>query len=284
MPTYDALIAAGAARLRAAHIDAPQREARLLLALASGLSTTDLIVRGEEAAAPKASALYDAFLIRRSAHEPYQHIAGIAHFHGHDFLCDARALIPRADSECVVDLARDRLPRGRDIKIADLGTGSGCLLIALLKARGGVTGIGLDADPRAASLARENVKRHGLEERAQILVQSWTQAAHWRHADLVISNPPYIETAAIASLDEDVRLYDPHAALDGGADGLACYRELLALAALHLAPGAVMVFEIGHMQKAAVESLMTAAGFSSLQSARDLGGRDRAVSGVFTPH
>lgn len=282
MPSFDALIAAGAAHLRAAGVEAPQREARLLLALASGLSTTDLMVTGETAAPSAAVARFEAFLTRRAAREPFQHIAGRAHFYGADYLSDARALIPRPDSECVVDLALELLPRGRNVSIADLGTGSGCLLIALLKARGGVTGLGLDASASAASLARENVNRHELTARAQILAQSWTHAALWRGADLIVSNPPYVETATLAALDPEVRLYDPASALDGGPDGLAAYREITALAAFNLRPGAVLVFEIGSTQRAAVELLLRAAGFAQIQSRRDLGGRDRAVSGVFT--
>jgi release factor glutamine methyltransferase len=282
MASFDTAIAQGAALLRAAGIDTPQREARLLMALASGLSTTDLMVIGDRPAPPSAAANFDAYLARRAAREPYQHIAGLAHFYGADFICDARALIPRPDSECVVDLALERLPRGGGHAIADLGTGSGCLMISILKARGGVTGIGLDADPRAASLARENVNRHQLGTRAQILTQSWTQVSAWRSAALIISNPPYIETATLDTLDPEVRLFDPVAALDGGPDGLAAYRDITALAALNLKPGAVLVFEIGHTQRAAVEALLAAAGFAQIQSRRDLGGRDRAVSGVLT--
>lgn len=270
-------MAGAAGRFRQAGIESPQRESRLLMSLASGLTTSQLILRGHLAAAEDLSESFDRMVRQREARVPFQHIAGTTSFYGLDFISDARALVPRADSEDVVEAALRLLPDGPGLEIADLGTGSGCLLVALLVTRPDVSGTGVEADVAAASLAAENIARHGLESRARLAIEPWADWSGWGSVDLLISNPPYIRTEVIASLDPEVRLHDPEAALDGGADGLDAYRELAKLARARLKPGTPVIFEIGYDQQGDVQAILSAAGLTDIGSAKDLGGNDRVV-------
>ena len=280
MDTYAALIRKTAKALEAARIDNPRREARLLVALAAEFDTAMLIARERDRVPADVLGRLQDYVGRRSEGEPFAHIRGQASFYGLDFICDARALVPRPDSEIVVERALELLPRGRGLKIADLGTGSGCLLIAILAVRGGLQGIGVEGDPQAASLARENVKRHQMDPRARIVHERWEAWRGWGEVDMIVANPPYIERAVIDTLERDVRAFDPIQALDGGPDGLKAYRQIIALAAQQMKPGSHLVFEIGYDQDEAVRGLMQVAGFVEIGGARDLGGHDRVVHGV----
>ena len=278
METFASLIQKTARTLGAAGIETPRREARLLVALAAELDTAMLIAREKDQVTDAGIlARLESFANRRAAHEPFAHIARRREFYGLDFISDARALVPRPDSELVVETALRLLPRGGGVRIADLGTGSACLLCAILHERGGVTGTGVERDPQAAGLARENIKRIGLEVRANIHLGDWANWRDWGEVDLIVSNPPYIAREEIAGLEPDVRLYDPIQALDGGPDGLEAYRQLTALAADGMKAGAWLVFEIGYDQDQAVRKLLQARGFSAIDGARDLGGNDRVV-------
>jgi release factor glutamine methyltransferase len=266
-----------AARLRAAGIEDAAFEVRLMMDAASGLSRADLIARAGAAVPPEAQARFAAMLDRRVGREPLQHILGRAGFFGLDLAIDRRALIPRPDSECVVEAAL-RLARGRNVRhVADLGTGSGCLLGALLTHLPEAEGTGVEADPAAASLAAENLAALGLAGRARVFGGRWADWTGWEAADLVISNPPYIRSAEIESLEPEVREFDPWAALDGGADGLVAYREIIALAGYRLGAGVPLVLEIGHDQREQVLELLQVAGFTDPGHAGDLGRRDRCV-------
>lgn len=268
-----------AARFEAAGIEDARSNAMQLMLHAFGDTRTALISAGD---APVPKAVEDVFLAaaeRRLTREPLQHITGTAHFYGLEFLSDARALIPRFDSETVVEQALALLPKEAPVKVSDLGTGSGCLLCALLVHRPLASGTGIEASPDAASLARENIAALGLNGRASVFDGSWADWTGWGEAGLIVSNPPYIARAEIESLAPEVRLHDPHAALDGGPDGLDAYRDIIRLAGERMAPGAWLVFEIGYDQRAAVLALMQAAGFADLGHCADLGGNDRCVWG-----
>jgi release factor glutamine methyltransferase len=266
-----------ARRLRNAGLDTPQREARHLMSLASGLTTSDLILRGHQAVPESLSDVFCGMVARREAREPFQHIAGSASFFGLEFISDARALVPRADSEVVVEAALRLLPDRPGFSIADLGTGSGCLLVAMLSSRPDVMGVGIEADTDAASLAAENIARHGLEARASVMVSTWKDWQGWQGVDLIISNPPYICTDVISTLDPEVRIHDPAAALDGGKDGLDAYREIAGLARTFLKSGTPLVLEIGFDQNRAVREILSSAGLVGVGGAKDLGGNDRVV-------
>tara|TARA_R110001599_G_scaffold60697_1_gene168535 strand:+ start:1575 stop:2411 length:837 start_codon:yes stop_codon:yes gene_type:complete len=277
------LIVEAAGRLRKAGLDGPQREARLIMSLASHLTTSELILRGDRSPSDDIANVFAQMVERRAAREPFQHIAGSASFFGLDFISDARALVPRADSEIVVETGLRLMPDRPDVLIADLGTGSGCLLVAMLANRAGARGIGVESDPAAASLARANIERHGLAARTDVREESWNDWDGWGEIDLVISNPPYIRSDVIATLDPEVRHHDPVAALDGGADGLDAYRDIARLAREWLRPGTPLVLEIGFDQKADVLGILSDAGLVNTGSSTDLGGNDRVVW-AFQPH
>lgn len=258
VPSEDDL-AHAAARLREAGIENPVREARLISGIDSGVGFSDLIDK-------------------RAGGVPFAHLTGQIGFYSIELTCDDRALIPRADSETVVDVALRQIPEGAKMRIADLGTGAGCLLLAILNERPGVSGIGVEASATAAALARENAQRTGLSDRAEIVETDWATWQGWDEMDLIVSNPPYIPTAEIKVLQPEVRDHDPHTALDGGLDGLDAYRSLIPLAASRLKTGASLILEIGHDQAADVSALLAGAGFAHIQTTQDLGGRDRVVS------
>ena len=267
-----------AQELAAAGIGEAALEARLLLSHITGLSRAMIIARSDRALTPDELQAVREAITRRSAREPLQHILGVTQFYGLDIRTDARALIPRPDSECVVEAALDRMPKDLPLQVADLGTGTGCLLAALLTQRPLARGEGVEASPEAAELARENLQALGLTGRAGIFSGSWADWQGWAGADLIISNPPYIASGVIPALEAEVRDHDPMGALDGGADGLDAYREIISLARTLMKPGAWLVLEIGYDQKAAVLGLMASSGFVEAASGADLGGNDRWVA------
>nr|WP_309139476.1 peptide chain release factor N(5)-glutamine methyltransferase [Siccirubricoccus sp. G192] len=186
-------------------------------------------------------------------------------------------LIPRPDSETLVEAALELFPdRARVRRVLDLGTGTGCLLLAALSEFPAATGLGVDRVPAAAALARENAARLGLGARARFLVADWTAPIAGRF-DLVLSNPPYIESGAIPGLMPDVARHEPGSALDGGADGLAAYRVIIAALPGLLALGGRAVLELGQGQRASVEAMARAAGLAVPGCRHDLGGVERAL-------
>ena len=277
-PTYDDLIRDGAQRFKAAGLSEAYQNAVLLIVHAFGVTRAALISAGNAPVPKDVEDVYLAAVERRAASEPLQHILGVTQFYGLDIRTDARALIPRPDSECVVEAALDRMPKDVPLQVADLGTGTGCLLAALLTQRPLARGEGVEASPEAAELARENLQALGLTGRAGIFSGSWADWQGWAGADLIISNPPYIASGVIPALEAEVRDHDPMGALDGGVDGLDAYREIISLARTLMKPGAWLVLEIGYDQKAAVLGLMASSGFVEAASGADLGGNDRWVA------
>jgi release factor glutamine methyltransferase len=278
--TFADLINQGAAKLKSAGLDAARYEARILFLWAADLNPTALISAEQNNASDALIAKYQAAIDRRAAGEPFQHIVGTTEFYGLEFLSDKRALIPRPDSECVVELALEMLPNHTPLNVADLGTGSGALLSAILSHRPQAFGMAIERSPQAASLAEENFKALDLSPRTTIFRSSWTDWQGWDTCDLIISNPPYIESAVIPRLQAEVRDHDPMDALDGGADGLDAYREIITLGAAQMKAGAHLVLEIGYDQKDVVSALLHAAGFMNLKHRKDLGGNDRAIAAI----
>lgn len=277
--TYLSLIRQGARTLEAAGVDAPMREARLIVALAADKNTAALIGAERDVITdPMLLQRFGLLLQRRAAREPFAHLAGRRSFYGLDLKSDMRALIPRSDSEILVERALELLPRGDGKRIVDLGTGSGCLLAAILKECSGAHGVGVEADPAAAGLARENLQRHGLLERAELCVMSWQDWTGWSGVDLVLSNPPYIRSSVISTLAPEVRNHDPLHALDGGRDGLDAYREIIPLAAAGMRMDVPLLLEIGFDQAADVSGLLAFHGFSAIEVTSDLSGHQRVVT------
>ncbi|MEL7231652.1 MAG: peptide chain release factor N(5)-glutamine methyltransferase [Pseudomonadota bacterium] len=247
--------------LKAAGIDNANQEARWLIEYARE-SGHDLA----------------SFLKRRTSGEPLQHIIGTTPFHAITLKTDARALIPRSDSEILVDLALDLIPLESNWTIADLGAGTGALLLAVLNQRPLAKGSAIERSPEATSLLVENITSLEMGDRAKLFHGSWIDWTRWADCDLIMSNPPYIESAVIPSLASEVREHDPMEALDGGPDGLNAYREIIALGAAQMKSGAWLVLEIGYDQRESISALLQKHGFQNLIHRKDLGQNDRAIA------
>lgn len=218
---------------------------------------------------------YGAMLGRRAAREPLAYIVGWQEFWSLRFAVSPATLIPRADSETLVEAALEARPGGVD-RVLDLGTGTGCLLLALLSEWPGVYGVGTDRSPAAARLAVDNAARLGLADRASVVCGDWAAPLAGRF-DVVLSNPPYIPHDAVGSLMPEVSRFEPGSALDGGDDGLGCYRVIVGALPGLLAAGGVAILEIGLGQGDLVAAMAKSAGFGSISTRRDLAGIERAV-------
>lgn len=263
-----------------AGIDDATIDARLLLCAAAGFDHSALIRDPDLPIEEEAAELALAMARRRLAREPVSRILGERSFWSFDLLVTPAVLDPRPDTETVVDGALEVLAdrQGETLSILDLGTGSGALLCALLDVFPQALGLGVDISKEACAVARENLARCNLAPRGQVRQGSWEAGLPGAY-DLVVSNPPYIETAALAGLDPEVRLHDPALALDGGADGLTAYRDICALLPALVRPGGFAIFEVGMGQAQTVAALMAARGFADVRSKRDLAGVERAVMG-----
>ena len=220
----------------------------------------------------------ESLIRRRAAGEPVARILKRREFWSLEFEIGPAVLDPRPDSEILVEAVLDRLgDRTRPWRILDLGTGSGCLLLALLSELPAAQGLGLDASPEAVALARRNARRLGLDERVGFVVGDWASGLAGCRYDAVIANPPYIPSDAIAALAPDVAEHDPRLALDGGADGLDCYRAILPQAAGLLAPAGLMAMEFGAGQDGALRTMTEDAGLAVERIAADLAGRPRCL-------
>jgi release factor glutamine methyltransferase len=216
-------------------------------------------------------------LRRRLDHAPVAHLLGTQEFWSLRFAVSPATLIPRADSEALIEAAIDAFPdRAAVRRVLDLGTGTGCLLLAALTEFPNATGLGLDRVPAAAALARDNAARLGLADRARFAAADWAAPLSGRF-DLVISNPPYIERATIPGLMPEVARHEPASALDGGPDGLDAYRAICAALPRLLAPGGRAVVELGQGQQAAVTTIAAHAGLRVVGCRVDLGGVARAL-------
>ncbi|OYX11338.1 MAG: protein-(glutamine-N5) methyltransferase, release factor-specific [Rhizobiales bacterium 32-66-8] len=268
-----------AARLAAAGIDSPDLDARLLLAHVLGVSGAELVMHSDASVAPEGAAQAENVLARRLAGEPVARILGTREFWSLPFALSAGTLVPRPDTEAVVEEALARVSdRAAPLRLLDLGIGSGAILAALLSELPAAFGVGVDRSGDAARTARDNLARLGLGCRSALLVGDWGTALRGGF-DLIVSNPPYIPTADIAGLTTDVRDHDPLPALDGGADGLDAYRALIAAVPALLRAGGSAVFELGIGQEAAVTALARDAGLPVLRPARrDLGDVPRALT------
>jgi release factor glutamine methyltransferase len=251
---------------------------RILLLAALGIETIDLVTQPEAPLSEAEAARLSDYAARRLAREPVARILGAREFWGLPFALSPDTLVPRPDTETVVEtvlsFAGDPMA---PLRILDLGTGSGCLLAALLHECPSAFGIGVDRSLGAVATARRNARANGLGERARFVAADWAAALRGPF-DFVVSNPPYIATPAIAGLDPDVREHDPRLALDGGTDGLAAYRAIMGDAERLLLPGGHLVLEIGYDQAEPVRELGIAAGLEFRRLAHDLSGNPRCLA------
>jgi release factor glutamine methyltransferase len=272
-----------AARLRTHAIDSAELDARLLLGEVLGLDFTAIVASAGRTLSSAEAARVEHFACRRLSGEPVARIIGTREFWGLPLQLSPATLVPRPDTETLVERALEMLDKtsGRDhpLRIADIGTGSGAILLALLSEFPGAYGIGTDISVAALRTAHDNAARLGLAPRACFVACDYA-AALAGPFDLIVSNPPYIRSAEIATLAAEVRDHDPRGALDGGRDGLNAYRALIPTTANLLAPGAALVLEVGQGQSGEVEELITAAGLAADRPPKaDLAGVPRAVSG-----
>jgi release factor glutamine methyltransferase len=264
-------------RLKAAGVDTSAIDARLLLERAFGVTRTTILAEPHAPAAPEQLERLASLLARREAREPLAYILGEAHFWTLTLSVSEAVLTPRPDTETVVSAALERLAPDASSRVLDLGTGSGALALAILSERPLAQAVGVDVSPAALAIARANAARLGVHERLELREGVWGQGLDDAF-DLIVSNPPYIPTASIDMLEDEVRRYEPRLALDGGEDGLDAYRALLPDAARLLKPGGVLALEIGFDQALSVSALVREAGaFTGVETRRDLAGQQRVV-------
>jgi len=263
-------------RLKQAGIATPDLDARILVQAATGASDIEMIREPGILLTQAEEKRLGEWERRRLAREPVSRILGSREFWGLTFAVTAETLDPRPDSETLIEAALDLLKGIPAPRLLDLGTGTGCLLLALLHECPGASGIGADLSEGALAVAASNAAALGLDARAQFIESEWMASVEGRF-DLVISNPPYIPHGDIEGLDEEVRLHDPMLALDGGADGLDAYRALAGLLPDHLTHGGQVVIELGTGQAAEVTTIFEAAGFGVSRVVSDLGGVPRAL-------
>ena len=272
-----AALGTATAELRAAGIDAPRRDARLLMQHALGLSPEDLLADDRLPLGEDEAGRLKALVRRRAAREPIAYLTGRREFWSLELAVDRSALVPRPESETLVEAVLDRAPRlPAHPRLLDLGTGTGCLLVALLSELPGAVGLGIDVNASAVSLARANAHRHGLGERASFAVADWGAALAARF-DVVVSNPPYVATPELVSLAPEIARHEPRMALAGGTDGYECYRRLAPQIARLLASGGLAAIELGAGMADEVRSLFAASGLLQIGRRHDLSGIERCA-------
>lgn len=267
-------------RLKTAGIDSPAIDARLLLEAAADINRLDILNDPYRELTPEQLDRYEDWIQRRLNREPVARILGRKAFWKILLNLTPDVLVPRPDTETVVETALAAFPEDMAFEMVDMGVGSGAILLSILAERPGAKGLGTDISEEALAVARDNAANLGLSDRAAFLRTGWADGLADASFDLVVSNPPYIRSEEIALLDQEVREHDPHLALDGGTDGLDAYRLLVPETRRVLRPLGVFVVETGWDQAEQVKALFTEAGFERVTVIQDLGARDRVVTGV----
>ena len=287
MRTYKELLEEGYQILNSAEIEEARLDAWLLLEFAADIKRAWYYAHMDETAETAVAEQYRQLCEKRAQHIPLQHLTGQAYFMGYEFYVDDRVLVPRQDTETLVEEAISHLRELPAPKILDMCTGSGCILLSLLMELPQASGTGADVSADALEVAKENTRRLGLEKRAELIQSDLFSANYFEknsrkkcmEYDMLISNPPYIRTADIDGLMDEVRLHDPRLALDGKADGLYFYEKITEQAGKYLKPGGWLIYEIGCDQGKAVAEIMKKKGFIQIEVKKDLAGLDRIVEG-----
>jgi len=267
-------------RLEKAGVDSPVIDARLLVQAAAGATRTDIIADPRRPLSPDQAADLERLLGRRERREPISHILGVRGFWKIMLRVTPDVLTPRPETETILDVVLAEFPEAARFRVLDLGVGSGAILLAILAERPGAVGLGVDVSEAALAVARENAANLGLAGRMSLMRGDWTAGLEDGGFDLVVSNPPYIRSGDLATLEPEVRDHEPRLALDGGPDGLDAYRRLAEEIPRVLRPGGRFAVEIGFDQGPAVAALFANAGLPGARVVRDLGDRDRVVTGV----
>lgn len=279
--TYRECYEQGCRTLQAAGIEEAALDARLLLEAVCGTDRNDLLVHGEQPVAPEAEEKYLNWIRQRAEHIPLQQLTGEQDFMGLTFNVNEHVLIPRQDTEILVEEVLKELHDG--MRVLDMCTGSGCILLSLLHYSNDCEGLGVDLSAEALEVAGRNVLK--------VLTPEKTEHAHFLQSDLfekvegkfeiIVSNPPYIASAEVDRLMPEVRDHEPRMALDGTADGLEFYRRIIAEAGQYLVSSGMLFFEIGYDQGQAVSELMREHGYREVQVVQDYAGLDRVVYGTY---
>lgn len=274
---YAKLYQIGKEQLQKAGIAEAELDARLLLEFICHTDRNALYAHGDQEIEDEKMQDFLQLIEKRAVHIPLQHLTGEQNFMGLDFLVNEHVLIPRQDTEILVEEIMRDLHDG--IRILDMCTGSGCILLSLLHYSNDCSGVGVDVSEDALAVARQNADR--LAEKQAVFIQSDLFEKVEGSFDLIVSNPPYIRSQEIAGLMPEVREHEPHLALDGKDDGLHFYREITKGAMLHLKRGGQLFFEIGYDQGEAVRALLAANGYTEIAVVKDYAGLDRVVYGTF---
>ncbi|HEX6101956.1 MAG TPA: peptide chain release factor N(5)-glutamine methyltransferase [Alphaproteobacteria bacterium] len=275
--TVEAWLGRAARLLAEAGVEEPRLEARILLAGAAGWPPASIFARRGERLADETARRAGAMLDRRRRRQPAAQILGRREFWGLEFEVTPNVLDPRPDTETLVSAALGRIGnRAAPLRVLDLGTGTGCLLLAFLNELPNAQGLGVDLSPAAVRLAGANAARLGLSGRARFAIGDWGGGLV-EEFDVILSNPPYIPSGEIAGLQPEVARWEPWLALDGGADGLDAYRRLAPHLVRLLHPAGFAAVEVGSTQAAAVGSVFARSGLHLLHCARDLAGRERCL-------
>ncbi len=262
-------------RLEAAGVDSPATDARMLIEAGAGVSRLDIVTDPYRELSTVQLAAVEVLATRRAAREPIAYILGRKAFWNVELAVDPSVLIPRPETELLVETALELLPSDAPARVLDLGVGSGAILLSVLAERGLATGVGVDKSAEALAVAVANAASLGLDGRAQFSKADWAAGGRF---DLGLSNPPYIRSADIVGLAPELR-YEPRLALDGGEDGLDAYRAILNALPGLLAPLGAYAFEVGEGQADAVAAMAAAQGLTAMPHRRDLQGIARVVAG-----
>ena len=263
---------AATARLRAAGVDDPVRDARVLLAHAARIEASRVTLIAPEELSPEIAERYDQLISLRAIRVPVSHLLGEREFYGRRFRVSRDVLDPRPETEALIEAA---LSEPFD-HVLDLGVGSGCILITLLAERASASGLGADLSESACLQASANAVQHHVQARAEIRQSDWFENIEGQF-DLIVSNPPYISIDEMADLSPEVREHEPRLALTDEGDGLGAYRRIAASAPDYLMPGGRLLVEIGPTQARKVSELFDAAGLADIRVIPDLDGRDRVI-------
>lgn len=274
---YAKLYQIGKEQLQKAGITDAELDARLLLEFICHTDRNALYAHGDQEIEDEKMHDFLQLIEKRAVHIPLQHLTGEQNFMGLDFLVNEHVLIPRQDTEILVEEIMRDLHDG--IRILDMCTGSGCILLSLLHYSNDCSGVGVDVSEDALAVARQNADR--LAEKQAVFIQSDLFEKVEGSFDLIVSNPPYIRSQEITGLMPEVREHEPHLALDGKDDGLHFYREIIKGAMPHLKRGGQLFFEIGYDQGEAVQALLAANGYTEIAVVKDYAGLDRVVYGTF---
>ncbi len=276
----------GVLKLKNAGIEEYENDAWLLLSFAAGVSRAYYYAHSENVLPEEQCLAYLQYIDRRASRVPLQHITHQAYFMGYEFYVDESVLIPRQDTEVLVEECLKAMKGVPSPRILDMCTGSGCILTSLLLERTDAAGTGADISKDALKTAERNAETLGTRERSDFILSDLFSAPYfdeiYRHKerkyDILVSNPPYIRTEVIGTLSREVKDHDPGIALDGGTDGLYFYREITNAAAGYLKPGGKLLYEIGYDQAEDVREILSLGGFKNIHIVKDLSGLDRVAA------